>query len=190
MPHSTFDDKDQELLEQRQKARYNRKEPQVGDYIEMEDGTLRRFTYNWDKSGLQTNDPEFGEGQYFLNESGTGSFSGSLDPIVRREYIINTSNWKPARFWFFHHNRYEANNGVNFEIPVRVWKEVKSQYLAKELLENIDPKLLAQQRLTFLNHLNNEVDNCEVERSLQGIVHLLDAITDYQVDVLGRKEAL
>lgn len=100
--------------------------PRIGDYIKMLDGTLRRFTHDWD-DGLQTT-MKPGEGwdeSFFLFDSGNGSFSGALDSMIPNSRIRLTTMVLPGRFWVFDEGMAGAGRGVNVTVECRVYLEVK-----------------------------------------------------------------
>lgn len=117
-----FDDRDQDLLDQRIAARDARDaDPLVGDYIDFSDGTTRRISESWpgedDVLRLQTS----ADGSWYLANSGHGSFSGSLFPAIRADALDASPERRAASFWFFHHDHRQAHNGVDVTVNVRVW---------------------------------------------------------------------
>lgn len=126
-----FDDKDAELLAVRQQAWDKREGPRVGDFIEMVDGTLRRFTYNWD-DGLQTTwgDCRQRPGSFYLSPGGHGSYSGALDSTVPLGQIESTESTQEGQFWFFHHDYAVAHGGVYVTLLCRVYRQKAEAELA------------------------------------------------------------
>lgn len=119
-----FDDRDAELRA-RYLAAWDRIEgPRVGDYVDLPDGSRRKFTHDWG-DGLQTTcgprHPCHGDTSFYLGDGYT-SFSGSLDPAIPRDKIQATDEVADGRFWFFHHGHTQAHNGVYFSVPCRVFK--------------------------------------------------------------------
>ena len=120
-----FDDKDAAILAERIAQWTKRNGPRVGDFVHMPDGTLRRFTHDWDDS-LQTtcggSHPCAGDQSFYLGK-GFMSFSGSLDSSIPLERIT----WMPGEIkeggcWFFHHDFMTAHNAVYAKVPCRVYK--------------------------------------------------------------------
>jgi hypothetical protein len=128
-----FDERDAEILRARE-ATYNKIEgARVGDWLDMLDGTQRRFTHDWDEHGLQTTcggtHPCAGDQSFYFGD-GYASFSGSLDPCVPREKIEATGETRVAGVWFFHHDSAGAGRGVRAEIPFRVFREIERKTIA------------------------------------------------------------
>lgn len=94
--------------------------PRVGDFVRMKDGELRRFTYDWG-DGIQTTCPKFG-GSFYLHDFGHASYSGSLDPSIKKEHLEDTGDFKSGDFWFFHHGFPCASSAVYVSIPCKVWQ--------------------------------------------------------------------
>ncbi len=117
----SFDSEDGTIAIARLAAWNEREGPRVGDWINMRDGTRRRFTHDWG-DGLQTTTPQFGLGSFYLGD-GYADYSGALDPTVMRENIEATSEISPGDFWFFHHNFWGAGRAVNVELSCRVFNE-------------------------------------------------------------------
>jgi len=117
-----MDEKDSLILSMR-RSQWNQIEgPRVGDFIEMKDGTMRRFTYHWG-DGIQVTST-ISHGRFYLGD-GFASYSGGLDPSIPLDKIEPHPKLKSklGEFWFFHHNTREAHNGVNVSIFCRVFKE-------------------------------------------------------------------
>jgi hypothetical protein len=125
----TFDDTDADLLAARLAKRSTIEGPRVGDWIEMLDGTLRRFTHDHGEHGLQTTavskNYDFGPGSFHLHRSGFMDYSGALDPCVKRQQIEDTGRTAPAPCWFFHHDMARAHNGVTVEIECRIYRQTR-----------------------------------------------------------------
>ncbi len=97
--------------------------PRIGDFIGMEDGTLRRFTHDWDEAGLQVTSKGMA-GSFYLGK-GYLEYSGGLDPIVPLAHIQEVSGEKDGACWFFDHDIKGAGRGVDTHIPCRIFKEVR-----------------------------------------------------------------
>lgn len=123
---NTADEKDLELLADRIKARDKRQGPRVGDFVQLTDGTERRFTHDWG-SDIQTtvgpSHPCDGDASFYLGNNGGADFSGSLDRAIPKSQLTDTGETKSARFWFFHHDYMTAHNGVSVVAPCRVFRQ-------------------------------------------------------------------
>ena len=95
--------------------------PRVGDWLIKDDGTFTRFTHDWCDS-IQVG----GEGGSFhLSEYGC-SYSGSLDPSVKKDQMELTEVEKLGRVWIWDLGLAGASRGVYYEIPFRVYRMKKS----------------------------------------------------------------
>lgn len=130
--HPMFDARDSDLLRARIKARKAITQPLQGDYLILANGEVRRVAHVWKnyayteangyaESGIEGVQPSAG-GSVYLSACGSGSYSGSLDPIIKAEKIEDTGEFRAARFWFFHHDHARAHCGVDCFAPVRVWR--------------------------------------------------------------------
>lgn len=117
-----FDDRDVEIARERLAEWNERQGPRVGDWIAMRDGTMRRFTHNWG-DGLQTTCGDGDAGSFYFYGCSM-SFSGSLDRSVPASEIVETSEIRNGRAWFFHHGQTGAHRGVYFTVPCRVYRQV------------------------------------------------------------------
>jgi hypothetical protein len=122
---ATLDERDQAILRARARRYELREGPRVGDYVRFADDALRRVSHVWELApepdSIQTSDG----GSWYLGMSGTeayGSFSGSLYSGVPSDSLTLTDERLPGRFWFFHHDHWTAHNGVDVEIPCRVYE--------------------------------------------------------------------
>lgn len=114
----TFDETDREILTQRTTKRDRVfPKPRVGDFALMPDGEVKRFSHEWE-DGYQVSEG----GSFYLSENGSISFSGELEPTISNGRIYPTSREKMGWFWIFHHDEWEAHNGVNCMAPCRVYK--------------------------------------------------------------------
>lgn len=117
-----FDDIDEEILKERI-ALFNKiKGPRVGDWVYLSgEKEPRRFTYDW-QDGLQVgSDPGDCGSFYFAGEY--LSYSGGLDPTVKRETLVETTEKREGRVWFFHHDHHTAHNGVDAMVEFRVFRQ-------------------------------------------------------------------
>jgi len=122
MTRPVFDARDAAIRATRLAAWNKRAGPRVGDFIHMLDGTLRRFTHDWD-DGLQTTMPSIGGESFYLG-LGYMSYSGALDPRIPLERIAaREGETRDGSAWFFHHERACGHNGVYFTVPCRVFEE-------------------------------------------------------------------
>ena len=124
-----FDGVDAAIRDDRTVARNALTGPQVGDYLRLHNGDLRRVAHVWDwgekDDGVQPDAPGYG-GSWYLEESGRGSYSGGLDPMIPFTRIGEPERlMRDAGFWFFHHDWPTAHNGVNFPIRCRVYPVTK-----------------------------------------------------------------
>lgn len=118
-----LDDRDN-AIRQRRIARWNEREgPRVGDWCIMLDGTMRRFTYDWGDR-IQTTCARNNDEIFYLGD-GYMSFSGSLDPAIPKEKLVDTWTMKEGNAWFFHHGYPAASNGVYCRVPCRVYKVIE-----------------------------------------------------------------
>ena len=128
------DDRDLQILKTRQASYDAKPGARVGDWFRLANGEMRRFTHDWEDS-LQTTCVDGESGSFYLGmidgmwlDAGQApyayvSYSGSLDPSIPRNRLEDTGETRPGRVWFFHGDFQMANNGVEFEIPFRVFKE-------------------------------------------------------------------
>jgi hypothetical protein len=110
------DARDQDIAEQRIKKWNECPGPRVGDYCIMPDGTYERFAYEWPE-GLQT----CINGSFYLGD-GYASMSGGLNPTIPKCQIVLTKKVKNGYFWIFHHDQWQADNGINLMTECRVFK--------------------------------------------------------------------
>jgi hypothetical protein len=123
-----FDDRDAEILREREAA-FNRVEgPRVGDFLRIADGVLR-FTHDWGDSiqtTVRAKHPCYGDASFYLSD-GYASFSGSLDSAIDKKTLRDTGETMLGSFWFFHHNFAEAENGVRCTMMCRVFEIVPGE---------------------------------------------------------------
>lgn len=117
------DDRDQEILEVRFAAfEFRDQGPRVGDFVRFPGGIERRFSYIWpgeSERHFQTSNIGCG---YYLGNGYVDMGNGSLFVSVPESTITATDELKYGRVWFFHHDHHTGHNGVNAEIPHRVYE--------------------------------------------------------------------
>ena len=119
----TFDQTDKEILKKSVALWDAREGIRVGDFVEMPDGSLRRFTHDWG-DGIQTTSGFQPGDQSFYFSDGYMDFSGSLDPCILKTKIVDTGKMIDGNVWFFHHGQVQAHNGVHAQVPCRVYEVV------------------------------------------------------------------
>ena len=93
--------------------------PIVGDYIEFASGQIERVCEEWTGTGrVQTSEG----GSFFLCASGNASFSGGCNPSIPISTLKKTNETRLGTFWIFHHGFAGAGCGIDFQMPVTVWK--------------------------------------------------------------------
>lgn len=110
------DVRDMEILNEAVANREKRENPRIGDFIMFSDGVLHRFSHDWGDA-LQTSE----HGSYYLLRSGGVSMSGSLDPAIPKDRILNSGQHRMGAVWFFHREWRQASNAVHAMIPCRVY---------------------------------------------------------------------
>jgi hypothetical protein len=125
---TALDEKDAALLAQRQYdyMHDSNDRPRIGDWVDYADGVQARVAhvYDWEPCGVQTAAPR-GHGSIYLGEGYT-SFSGGLDPAIPLSSLTLTEHARPGRVWFFHHNHWCVNNGIETTMPFRVYRCAQS----------------------------------------------------------------
>lgn len=111
----TLDERDREIVRQRVTHLDSNEGPRVGDFVRFADGTERRISYLW-PDGAQTSEA----GSYYLGD-GYVSMSGSLHPCVPLESLTPTDEQMDGWVWIFHHDHHTAHNGVDVDVPFRVY---------------------------------------------------------------------
>lgn len=92
--------------------------PRVGDFVIMPDGSYERVAYIW-PDGVQTcNNGSFALGNGYV------SMSGSLNPGIKPDKLVVTSEKKEGTFWTFHHNYWTASNAIGIKTSCRVFKVI------------------------------------------------------------------
>ena len=124
-----FDSIDDEILNARIVEWGKVSGPRVGDFCELSDGTVRRFTHDWGDS-IQTTVPPKGHpcsgDSSFYFGNGYMSFSGSLDSAIPKSQFEMVPRMQEGSAWFFHHDWMTAHNGVYFKVPCRVYKQISA----------------------------------------------------------------
>src|SRR5271157_4667496 len=120
-----FDAVDAEILREREVSFNEMEGPRVGDFLRTPEGFLR-FTHDWNdtiQTTVRASHPCYGDASFYLSD-GHVSFSGSLDSGIAKDTLKDTEEKQDGSFWFFHHNSFEAHNGVYFKIACRVFEKV------------------------------------------------------------------
>jgi len=122
---ANLDGRDRSIIEERVAALNQRRGPRVGDFVIFADGAERRISEIWGVPGdlrIQTSDlTGLFSGRFYLSPSGC-SFSGGLHPAIRSDTLTDTGGTRNGSVWIFHHNQRRAHNGVEAEIPFRVFR--------------------------------------------------------------------
>ena len=110
------------LFQERQEAIYKREKIAQGDWVILKDGTKSRVTVSeWDDS-IQVGG-HFGS-SVFINQSGTGSHSGSCGDSVNKSELVNTGEYEDGRCWIFADNSAGAGRGIYNVLKFKVWKQI------------------------------------------------------------------
>jgi hypothetical protein len=105
-----YDAIDERIRMEREAKWQQREGPRVGDFVIMQDGTLRRFTHDWDNA-LQTTVRDC-PGSFYFDRAGYMSYSGGLDPCIPKCRLTDTGQVASGKVWFFHHDEHRGHNGV------------------------------------------------------------------------------
>ena len=116
---TALDPKNQQILAERIAKREKLSGPQVGDFLQMPDGALRRVAYDWGDSIQPTSGRA--PSSIHLTKSGKGNHSGGLDPVISKDRLSLVGK-RSGRFWIFSHARWAAHNGVDVEAPCNVYE--------------------------------------------------------------------
>ena len=117
-----LDTQDTEIRGSRMAAREAHEGPRVGDFINLEDGRLMRFSHDHGEDyGIQVSEG----GSFYFNLYGRLSFSGGLEAAIPYAHIQQTSAERDGACWFFSHDHAMKDNGVYTVIPCRVFNEVR-----------------------------------------------------------------
>lgn len=125
----SLDDRDAAILAARQAqldtCAAHDPRPRSGDFVLFVDGVTRRVSHVWDWAAdaagpaiydVQTSDG----GSWYLGE-GYASFSGTLYRSVPASTMTLTDERREGRCWFFHHNFWGADRGVDVQATFRVF---------------------------------------------------------------------
>lgn len=126
---TTTDPVDLALIERTRQERDALDGPRVGDFVQMLDGTRRRFSERW-PGGMQTTCAgKLEADQSFFLSGSFADFSGSLDAVIPFGQLELTGEACEGRFWMFHHNEVRAHNGVSFTLPCRLFRQLEAASL-------------------------------------------------------------
>lgn len=117
-----FDQRDQQLKDRALALWEKRTGPRVGDFLEMPNGRLHRFTHDWGDQIQITSHYYPHHGSFYFGQGGTCSYSGGLDPGFPKASIEATERVLQGPVWMFHHGYAAAHNGVPTTIPCRVFR--------------------------------------------------------------------
>jgi len=118
-----LDERDSAILAERVASIDALDGPRVGDYVRFADGIERRASFVTPKEWLPDVDSvqtSYG-GSWHLGDGYT-NFSGSLYMGVPRSSLTLTDEVKDGAVWFFHHDYWQAGNGVDVLVPFRVYE--------------------------------------------------------------------
>ncbi len=125
--HAGLDERDSQIRAHRLAALDAVPGIRVGDVIVFADGKPRRAAHVWEAYpagpgyDAQPAKVQPTTGGSFHLSSGNVSFSGGLDNAVPLDTLTLTGETRDESVWFFHHDRWQAHNGVHTTIPVRVF---------------------------------------------------------------------
>lgn len=118
-----LDPRDMAILRERAALYAALQGPRVGDWVQMADKSLRRFTYDWGKE-IQTTLPYTGPASFYLTPEGRASYSGGLASAIPKSDLMLVSEALDGRFWFFHHDWPRAHNGVDVLLQCRLFRQL------------------------------------------------------------------
>lgn len=117
-----LDARDTEILAGRIRAFEQVAGPRVGDYVRFADDVTRRIAYMWrDEDDRPFSAQTADDGSFYLGQSYV-SFSGGLNQGVEPTTLTDTGRRVLGSVWFFHHDQRMAHNGVDTEIPFRLYQ--------------------------------------------------------------------
>lgn len=111
------------LINERIKTRANRKEILNGDIIRFADGREERVTHIWGTDNDSMIQAGGGSGSYYMSNTGSGSYSGSLNEGTKYGKLQLSDETKPCMFWMFSKDWAGGGRGIYFYCPVKVWQE-------------------------------------------------------------------
>lgn len=118
-----LDERDEAILLDRTRKMDEIEGPREGDFVRFADGIERRVSFvtptEWlpECDSVQTSKG----GSWYLGNHGC-SFSGSLYSGVKRETLALTTEYRDGSCWFFHHDQFQAHNGVDAMATFRLYK--------------------------------------------------------------------
>ena len=130
-----LDNHDEKILLEQIALWDKRRGPRVGDWCLLLDGTARRFTHDWGDFLQTTTEPAGKFGASFYFGKGYMEFSGGLDRAINAAEFELTEETRDGSCWFFHHGEARAYNGIQTNVPCRVYKQrVAEQLQGKAVL--------------------------------------------------------
>lgn len=132
MTHRLLTIDDRAMIERYRKEWDQQAGPRVGDFVQMLDGTLRRFAHSWDHGIQTTCAGGLANDQSFYHGGSVVSFSGSLDRSIPFLWLERTNKMRNGAFWTFHHGEHRAHNGVSFTLRCRVFRQLDHARTAPE----------------------------------------------------------
>jgi hypothetical protein len=116
------DARDIEIVKSRAVSYDARKGPRVGDFVYLKgEDEPRRFTHDWGDD-IQTT-MQGSDGSFYL-AGNYCSYSGGLDRAIMKNNLVDTGETRMGWVWIFHHDQAEAHNGVDMEMPFRVYRQI------------------------------------------------------------------
>lgn len=109
----------QQITNEIREAWEHREGPRVGDYI-IQGERMTRFTHDWDEGGIQTGG---GQGSYCIRKGAYASYSGGLDPCLKREKFFDTGRTQLGTFWTWYEGCVGAHRGIDIQLPCRIYQE-------------------------------------------------------------------
>jgi hypothetical protein len=94
--------------------------PQVGDFVHVDDGVLRRFAVELGEYLQTTCARPLGGDSFNLTDCGV-CFSGAHDPPVLKSRVQELEDTRCGEFWFFRNNDCRGYNSVTVTLPCHVW---------------------------------------------------------------------
>lgn len=116
-----FDDRDARIVAERCAKWEQRDGPRVGDFCQLKDGSLRRFTHDHGDVIQTTVTDQCGD---FYLGSNFMRYSGALDHALPKRIFERMPFARKGSCWIFHHDQPRAHNDVKTEVNCRVYMEV------------------------------------------------------------------